>query len=62
MKPDDKRFISIRTVFGMAYVICVTEKCNYARHLFLTIVMTMKFFTCINGHAGAYNIKCVVAF
>ena len=46
----------------MVYVICVTEKCKYARHLFLaTIVMTLRFCTCINGHASVslYNIKCV---
>ena len=36
-----KRFIShVCIVFGMVYVICVTEECNYARYLFLaTIVM-----------------------
>ena len=44
---------SLKLLRSRVMVICVIEKCNYARHLFLaTIVMTLRFCTCTKDHAS----------
>ena len=46
-EPEGEHMKSIRAVFVM---VCVTKKCNYARHL--STVTTLRFCTCINSHAS----------
>ena len=52
-RPRPRTLYRIRNILGMVYEICVTKKFKYARHLYLaTIVMTLRFCTCINSYAS----------